>query len=418
MSEGREVVVVHLDAEDFGPVDEIGTLRRVRRAATSVVSFTFAANWLRLGRRFALDPSLGLYEGEQYTSDGLFGIFTDIAPDRWGRTLLQRREAATARRERRRPRTLVDWDFLLGVSDELRMGALRLAEPSGGRFLSNDKATVPPTARLRQLQSYAQKAERGEQLTPREEDEEIALLVAPGSSLGGARPKANFRAADGTLWIAKFPSRNDSWDVGAWELVLNRMARQAGISVPETDLLELAEGHRTFTAQRFDRTPAGRRRLYASAMTLVGKSDNEPASYPEIAEAIALYGSGDREAIDQDLEQLFRRAVFNVFTAHRDDHLRNHGFLGTPRGWRLSPAFDLNPVPTKPEHTIALDEGDHTPDLDLVRRTAGYYRIKPPQAEAIIREVRDAVSPWRSVAAKVGIHRDETEMMAATAFAL
>jgi serine/threonine-protein kinase HipA len=416
MSETREEVVVHLDAEDFGPAGEVGTLRRARRAATSVVSFTFAANWLRLRHRLALDPSLGLYEGEQYSSDGLFGIFTDIAPDRWGRTLLQRREAVAARREHRRPSTLDDWDFLLGVSDELRMGALRLADPGNGQFISKDEAPVPPTARLRQLQYYAQRAERGEQLTPQEEDEEIALLVAPGSSLGGARPKANFRAEDGRLWIAKFPSRSDSWDVGAWEFVLNRMAREAHISVPESGLLELAEGHRTFTAQRFDRTVAGRR-LYASAMTLVGKSDNEPATYPEIAEAIAQYGSGDRDAIDEDLQQLFRRAVFNVITAHRDDHLRNHGFLGTPRGWRLAPAFDLNPLPNKRDHATALDDGSYTPDLDLVLQTSGYYRIKRPQAEAIITEVREAVSPWRRVAAQVGIHRDETELMAA-AFAL
>jgi len=413
VSEAREEVVVHLDAADFGPAGEIGTLRRARRGASSVVSFTFAADWLRRRHRLALDPSLGSYEGEQYNSDGLFGIFTDIAPDRWGRTLLQRREAATARREGRRPRTLDDWDFLLGVSDELRMGGLRLADPGSGRFIDSAEATIPPTARLRKLQRYAQKVERGERLTSREEDEEIALLVAPGSSLGGARPKANFRADDGMLWIAKFPSRDDSWDVGAWELVLNRMAGEAGISVPESRLLELTEGHRTFTARRFDRTGAGRR-LYASAMTLVGRRDNERASYPEIAEAIAQHGSADRNAINEDLEQLFRRTVFNVITAHRDDHLRNHGFLGTPRGWRLAPAFDLNPVPTKPEHTIALDEWDHTPDLDLVRRTAGYYRIKPPRAEAILSEVLQAVGRWRTVAANVGIHRDETEMMAAT----
>jgi serine/threonine-protein kinase HipA len=381
------------------------------------VSFTFAASWLRLRQRLALDPSLGLYEGEQYVPDGLFGIFTDIAPDRWGRTLLQRREAAAARSERRRPRTLDDWDFLLGVSDELRMGALRLADPSSGQFIDSDKATVPPMARLHQLQYYAQKAERGEQLTPQEEDEELALLVAPGSSLGGARPKANFRVDDGALWIAKFPSRNDSWDVGAWELVMNRLARNAGISVPECGLLKLAEGHRTFTARRFDRTSAGRR-LYASAMTLVGKGDNESAGYPEIAEAIAQYGSADRDAIDDDLEQLFRRVVFNVITAHRDDHLRNHGFIGTPRGWRLSPAFDLNPIPNKLEHAIALDGGAHSPDLDLVRQTAWYYRIKPPRAETIIREVQEAVGTWRGFAAKAGIHRDETEMMATAAFAI
>jgi serine/threonine-protein kinase HipA len=299
MSEARNDIVVHLDAAIFGPISEIGRLRRARRGATSVVSFAFAADWLGQRHRLVLDPSLGLYEGEQYAADALFGIFTDIAPDRWGRTLLQRREAADSRRQGRRPRTLDDWDFLLGVSDELRMGALRLADPSTRQFISDHETTVPPTARLRRLQFYAQRAERGERLTPQEEDEETALLVAPGSSLGGARPKANFRADDGTLWIAKFPSRNDAWDVGAWEFVLHQLAGAAGISVPHIDLLGLAEGHRTFTARRFDRRTGGRR-LYASAMTLVGKRDNEPASYPEIAEAIAQYGSGDRDAIDGD----------------------------------------------------------------------------------------------------------------------
>jgi serine/threonine-protein kinase HipA len=411
VSESRDEIAVHLDAADFGPVFEIGRLRRARRGATAVVSFSFTADWLRLPHRLALDPSLGLYEGEQYAADALFGIFTDVAPDRWGQTLLQRREAATARREGRRPRTLDDWDFLLGVSDELRMGALRLADPSTRQFISSHETTVPPTARLHRLQYYAQRAERGERLTPQEEDEETTLLVAPGSSLGGARPKANFRAGDGALWIAKFPSRNDAWDVGAWEFALHQLAGAAGISVPRTDLLELADGHRTFTARRFDRTPGGRR-LYASAMTLVGRRDNEPASYPEIAEAIAQYGSGDRGAIDGDLEQLFRRAVFNVLAGNRDDHLRNHGFLGDPRGWRLSPAFDMNPVPTGSEHAIALDEGDHTPDVEVVRRTAGYYRIKPPRAEAIIREVREAVGQWRKIAARLGVHRDEIESMA------
>lgn len=373
-----------------------------------MLSFAFGPDWLLRGHRLVLDPSLVVQEGDQYRSE-LFGIFADTAPDRWGRTLMKRRESAAARREGRRPKILDDWDYLLGVGDELRMGALRLADPSDGRFVSDDPIAVPPMARLRQLQYYAQRAERGEALSPKEEDEEIALLIAPGSSLGGARPKANFRADDGTVWIAKFPSRNDDWDVGGWEHVMSQLAKAAKISVPTSGLLELAEGHRTFTAQRFDRTSSGRR-LYASAMTLVGKQDLESASYVEIAEAITRYGNPD--AIRDDLEQLFRRVVFNVMTAHRDDHLRNHGFLATESGWRVSPAFDLNPLPTSTDHALALDEENHTPSLDLVRKTAEYYRVKSDRVEEIIREVREAVELWRGVAASAGIDRDEIELMA------
>lgn len=407
MSGSREEVVAHLDDAELGQA-VLGRVRRQRRDAKSVLSFAFDPDWLVRGHRFVLDPSLIVQEGDQYRSD-LFGIFADTAPDRWGRTLMKRREAAAARREGRRPRILDDWDYLLGVGDELRMGALRLVDPSDGRFVSSDPIAVPPVARLRQLQHYAQRAERGEALSPKEEEEEIALLIAPGSSLGGARPKANFRADDGTVWIAKFPSRNDDWDVGGWEHVMSRLARAARISVPASGLIELAEGHRTFTAQRFDRTSRGRR-LYASAMTLVGKRDLESASYVEIAEAITRYG--DPIAIREDLEQLFRRVVFNVLTAHRDDHLRNHGFLATEGGWRISPAFDLNPVPTSREHALALNEGDHAPSLDLVRKTAGYYRVKAGRVDEIIREVREAVELWRGVAGESGIDRDEIELMA------
>jgi serine/threonine-protein kinase HipA len=289
------------------------------------------------------------------------------------------------------------------------MGGLRLADPADGRFVSTDKVAVPPMTRLRQVQSYARRAERREALSPSEEEAEIALLVAPGSSLGGTRPKANFRADDGTLWIAKFPSNNDRWDVGGWEFALNELARNAGIRVPESRLLKLSAGHRTFAAPRFDRT-VDRRRLYASAMTLTGKRDHEPASYVDIAEAITRYG--DPHSIDGELEQLYRRVVFNVLVANRDDHLRNHGFLGTGAGWRLSPAFDLNPVPGKAEHALALDAHDAAPDLRAVRQSGEYYRLSLTRVEKVIEEVRAAVTPWRELAKGLGIHRDEIELMA------
>ena len=214
---------VHLDSPDFGGDAVVGRLRRVRGGSGSLVSFGFEPQWLDRGYSLVLDPDLPRFAGDQYPRDrSLFGIFSDMAPDRWGRTLLQRREAALARKEGRRPRVLEEWDHLIQVSDVSRMGALRLFEPDSQRFLSDDPRPIPSIADLRQLQHFARQAEQDEPLSPREEEEEIAMLVAPGSSLGGARPKANFRDVDGTLWIAKFPSHTDGWDVAAWEFILNR----------------------------------------------------------------------------------------------------------------------------------------------------------------------------------------------------
>lgn len=411
MSDGRTEVVVHVDASDLGPDRPVGLLRRARKGTIIDLSFAYDAAWLMFAGAFDLDPALSRYEGDQRTRHGgLHGIFADTAPDRWGRLLLERREAQTARREGRRARTLDEWDFLLGVSDELRMGALRLARPDNGQFLEHGPRTVPPLARLRELQHYAERAERGDELGDRDAEDEVALLIAPGSSLGGARPKANFRGDDGALWIAKFPSREDRRDMGAWEYVLNRLAATAGIAVPATQLLELRSGYRTFCGRRFDRV-RNDRRLFASAMTLAQKRNGEAASYLDIVEAIEDHG--DPKAIEEDLEQLFRRAVFAVLAAHRDDHLRNHAFLRTPQGWRLAPAFDLNPLPDKPEHTIAFDDRLRVPDLGLVLETAKYYRLSGQHASAIVDEVRAAVAPWRERARELGVPRDEIELMAA-----
>ena len=409
MSDGRDEVIVHLDASDLGAPRALGSLRRARKGTVVDVAFSYDSSWLAADDSFDVDPGLGRYEGDQRTRHGgLHGIFSDTAPDRWGRLLLERREAQAARREGRRARTLDEWDFLVGVSDELRMGALRFARPDDGEFLAVGSPTVPPTARLRELQHYAELAERGAPLSDAEAEAEVALLIAPGSSLGGGRPKANFRGDDGALWIAKFPSRDDRRDVGAWEFVLNQLAGAAGIAVPETQLLELRGAYRTFCGRRFDRVGAGRR-LFASAMTLTQKRDGEAASWLDIVEAIERYG--DPSAIEQDLEQLFRRAVFAVIAAHRDDHLRNHGFLRATNGWRLAPAFDLNPLPDKAEHTIAFDDQVRAPDPALVRETARYYRLTDRRAEAVEDEVRAAVVRWRESARSLAIPRDEIDLM-------
>lgn len=411
MVDERDRVAVHLDASEVGARSAVGGLVRERGAGKSVISFSYEPDWVAAPTSFALDPSLPLYEGEQYPPT-LPGIFADAAPDRWGRTLLERREALRARREDRRPRRLDEWDFLVGVNDQTRMGALRFARPPDGVFLADEPLSIPPSARLRDLEHWARELEQGLPADLSEEDRWIAALIAPGSSLGGARPKASFRGDDGALWIAKFPSREDRHDVGGWEYVLSRLAAGAGIEVPETRALRLASPFHTFCARRFDRR-GGDRRLYASAMTLAGRRDNEDASYLDVARAIV--DLGDANAIEADLQQLFRRVAFNVLTANRDDHLRNHGFLRTRTGWRLAPAFDVNPSPERHEHALALDDSVRVADLDLVRATAPLYRLSPEQAEGTIGEVSSAVARWHAAARDAGLPSEEIERLA-TAF--
>jgi serine/threonine-protein kinase HipA len=405
MADGRDQVVVQLDAPELGERRTVGLLGRERTAAKSVVSFAYDRPWVMWQDSFALDPSLHLYEGEQYLL-ALPGIFTDAAPDRWGRTLLERREALVARREGRRPRRLDDWDFLVGVNDATRMGALRLARTRDGAFVDDEALAVPPSTRLRELEHWAQELEQGLPRPMSDEDRWVAMLVVPGSSLGGARPKASFLGDDGALWIAKFPSRHDRHDVGAWEYVATHLAAGAGIAVPETALLRLGSAHRTFAARRFDRV-GDRRRLYGSAMTMAGKRDNEDASYLDIAQAIEHFV--EPAMIEEDLRELFRRAAFNVLSANRDDHLRNHGFLRSRTGWRLAPAFDINPSPQRAEHALALDETLRVPDIDILRDTSPLYRQSLTSADAVIAEVRHAIRAWRDVARKADISTAEMD---------
>jgi serine/threonine-protein kinase HipA len=403
MADARDRIAVLLDDAVFGPRRLVGTLTRERGGGKSVLSFAYAKEWVAAPDSFPIDPSLPLYEGEQYPAT-MPGIFADAAPDRWGRTLLERREAQAARRDERSPRTLEDWDFLVGVDDRTRMGALRLASTAGsGEYLADETLPVPPLARLRDLEHWAREAEEGAGGASSEEERWLAQLVAPGSSLGGSRPKANYLNGD-DLWIAKFPSHEDMHDVGAWEYLISLLASEAGIDVPDAALLPLGPPYRTFCAKRFDRVRDGRR-LYASAMTLTGRRDHEDASYLDIARAIAE--RGDPATIEEDLRQLFRRVIFNVLVANRDDHLRNHGFLRDAGGWRLAPAFDVNPEPRKHEHALAFDDSLRTPDLDLVRETAPYYRLSAGDAGEIVDQVCRAVGGWREMAGGVGMAGEE-----------
>lgn len=357
---------------------------------------------------FAIDPALELAQGEKFFAPDLLpGALSDTAPDRWGRRLLERREASAARSEGRRVRALEEWEFLVGVADETRMGAIRLGLTREGPFLEGSQG-VPPMTRLRDLEFAAAEIDRSPSGTAA--DAAIALLIAPGSSLGGARPKANFVGEDDRLWIAKFPSRDDRRDVGRWEFLLMQLAHDAGIAVAVSRQLTLSPAGTTFAARRFDRVGPDRR-LYASAMTLARKRDGDEASYLDIAVAVTDHVAPG--SIDADLAQLFRRLVFNIVVGNRDDHLRNHGFLRTPAGWRLSPAFDLNPAPDAADHALAIDDASHEPDLHSAVATADLYRVAPAVATRIVRDVVKVVAGWRARARTAGCSGEEIEAMAA-----
>lgn len=406
MSHPGNALEVWLDC-DLGPPCLVGTLAHDR----GQIRFHYERGWLRDARAFALDPDLSLDEAPFFPKPelGNFGIFLDSAPDRWGQTLMKRREALQAKDEKRAPRTLYAWDFLIGVQDFTRQGALRFRLVGTEEFLGNEKMAAPPSTTLRELETVAY------QLSSRRIDDLDALrqwlsvLVAPGASLGGARPKANFTEADGSLWIGKFPARDDDRDVGAWELVVHGLARKAGVDVPAARAVRLNNEFHTFCVQRFDRAD-GARRFYASAMTLLRKDQSEGTSYLELAQFLRTKGDGAHA--DADLEQLFRRVAFNVAVGNRDDHLRNHGFILGATGWRLAPAFDVNPNIDKAEHVLNIDDVDNRPSLQTVLTTAAFYGLTEERGKQIVEEVASAVDGWETLARQVGIARGDVELTA------
>ncbi|MCC7098863.1 MAG: type II toxin-antitoxin system HipA family toxin [Rubrivivax sp.] len=407
----RSVIEVFLDAPDLVAGQRIGTLFRHAARTDLAASFEYSPSWLAHEGAFLLDPRLALWTGEQYPPHpaSAFGIFLDSAPDRWGRVLMERREAAAAAREQRPMRALQELDFLLGVNDFARMGALRFKEPGATHFLDNSPHAAPPVTDLRELAEISRRIEEPgvEQLPAYEQW--LAMLVAPGSSLGGARPKANFRMPDNTLWLAKFPAKDDRHDVGGWEYLVHQLATRAGIRVPAARLERLTDRHSTFCVARFDRH-GEQRRMYASAMTMLERRDGEDgASYLDLA--LFLQDNGAQGCIAQDLEQLFRRVVFNAMVGNRDDHLRNHGFIREPSGWRLSPAFDLNPNLAKTEHALSFDGMNTVASLERVKDTADYYRCEG-RAGRVINEVHAAVRAWRTEAQRLGLPPIEIKRMA------
>jgi serine/threonine-protein kinase HipA len=393
----------------------MGILSAMPARGREIFSFEYDKAWLVHGPAQTLDPALALYQGTQYAAAGKtsFGLFLDSSPDRWGRSLMQRREAQIARKEKREPRYLRESDYLLGVDDGQRMGGLRFRTAPGGPFLADDTTMKsPPWTSLRELEHASLHLERDDAESDPHYSEWLRLLISPGGSLGGARPKAGVVDPEGHLWIAKFPSPRDEADIGGWEYTVHALALRAKLTTSSSAAQKFSSRHHTFLAKRFDRTAGGERRHFASAMTLLGCSDGDDASsgvgYLQIAEFIVRHGA--QAAVD--LEQLWRRVVFSICVSNVDDHLRNHGFLLGPDGWALSPAYDINPIATADGLKLSVSEYDNAQDLELAKSVAPYFRVVPSRADEIVQEVIGVVRGWRGVAASVGISASEQNRMA------
>jgi len=394
----------------------IGTLSAHQAKGRKAFSFEYDKLWINSQAQFLLDPDIAWFTGTQFPiGKENFGTFMDSMPDTWGRKLLQRRAAQKAREEGNKTPTLYELDYLLGVHDSTRMGALRFKLDPSGPFLDNDNhSPTPPWAYIRELQHSAEIFENTESAA--DDKKWLDLLIAPGSSLGGARPKANILDQNDHPWIAKFPSSNDTTDKAAWEYLAYLLAIGAGIEMAECKLEKVRGPFRTFFTKRFDREN-GERIHFASAMTMTGKNEDtirdETPSYLDIAEFLHYSGSD----IDQDLRQLWRRIVFNITISNTDDHLRNHGFILSEKGWRLSPAYDLNPSIDKSGLALNIDMDNNMLDYNLAKSVGVFFRLKEKEMDQIIEEVRVAVGKWRNIATEIGISRAEQELMA-PAFAL
>lgn len=393
---------IEVDVQIAGRDVPAGRLWAHQHGRSESSTFSYREEYLEREDAYELDPALPLQAGRHHTAVGqaLFGGMGDCAPDGWGRRLVRRAAARRARDGGRHGRGLTEIDFLLGVRDDLRQGALRFRRPDSPCYLAGETEGVPHLIGLSRLLNAAEELERDE---PSSED--LRLLLHGGSSLGGARPKAHVIDTAGRVAIAKFPApAADPWDVIRWEAVALTLADRAGIDVPAHSL-HLIDHRPVLVIRRFDRDSRGRVG-YVSAMTMLGTRDGEQGSYLEIAEAI----EGRSPDASADLRELWRRIVFTVLISNTDDHLRNHGFLHRRSpGWSLSPAFDLNPNPEGPiKHlATAIDEGDSQASLARALEVAELFRLSDEQARTILAEVCAATDTWRETAHATGLGAHE-----------
>lgn len=398
-------IEVHIDLN--GQCRQIGIARANQVRGNETVLFEYVDDWLDDPERFSIEPALALTRGGFAPPQGqaMFGSLGDSAPDTWGRRLMQRAERRLADQEGRRVRTLTETDYLLGVADETRLGALRFRRPDDDVFQAPVRAGIPALIELGRLLQVTERILRDE-----ETDEDLQLIFAPGSSLGGARPKASIVDQHGHLSIAKFPKETDEYSMETWEEIALRLAERAGIATPHHELVEVA-GKAVLLSRRFDRD-SQLRTPFLSAMAMTGSKDGERGSYPEIVDALSQHGARAKT----DAMELYRRVAFSVLISNVDDHLRNHGFLWAGKdGWILSPAYDLNPVPVDLKArvlttNIDLDEG--TCSLDLLQASAEYFGLGFTDAQTIIKEVAATTSTWRETASEVGARAAEINRMA------
>ena len=405
---------VYADFDWLKEVELIGELGYESLRGTDSYSFTFNNEWLKKHSGLFLSDDLNNYSGQQYTQPDkdIFGCFSDALPDRWGRTLLLRREQLVAAEEKRSVRRLSSFDFLTGIDDFSRMGGFRFKETPDGEFINvSESLKIPPLTDIRELTAASVEIEKSEENNMLPDRKWIAQLVQPGTSLGGARPKANVVDTDKTLYVAKFPSRKDDYDVGLWEHFSHLLATKAGVNVAKTKVLVTGEKYHTLLSQRFDRTNDSKRIHFASAMTLLGLSDGDNATtghgYLDIVDFI-IQNCTD---VERNLQELFRRVAFNICIGNSDDHFRNHGFLLTAKGWVLSPAYDMNPTLSEFQ-SLLISATSNKADLSILLDACEDYMLNRNTAEKIISEVIEVVKGWRELATRLGIPKREMDMFA------
>jgi serine/threonine-protein kinase HipA len=407
---GKTHILVYAHWVDMVEPKCIGVLSAQQAKGRKAFSFEYDKNWIDSKEQLLLDPDISWYSGTQYPNNKEnFGVFMDSMPDTWGRKLMIRRAAQGAREQGKAAPTLYDIDFLLGVYDESRMGALRFKLDAEGPFLDNNKAyPTPHWSSIRELQHAAAIIESDKE--SKEAKKYLAVLIAPGSSLGGARPKANILDDNNHPWIAKFPAQADTIDKAAWEYLAYKLALAAGIEMAESKIEKISGKYHTFFTKRFDRLN-GERVHFASAMTMSGNNEDtikdNPKSYLDIAEFIQYSGSNN----EVDLHQLWKRIVFNIAISNTDDHLRNHGFILEENGWRLSPAYDINPSIDKEGLALNIDTADNSLSLQLAKSVGEYFQLNNQQMDGIINDVMKATQNWKKIADQIGIARAEQEIM-------
>lgn len=411
MASGKTDIYVYAHWKPMAEPKLIGVLSAHAAKGRKAFSFEYSKDWINSKQRMLLDPDIQFYSGPQFPNNKEnFGIFLDSMPDTWGRTLMKRRAAQKATEKGEKAKTLYEIDFLLGVLDESRMGALRFKTDTDGPFLdNNDLSPTPPWSSVRELQEAAKNIEN--ETDNNAVKKWLAILIAPGSSLGGARPKANIIDEHKNLWIAKFPAKNDTTDKAAWEYLACQLALRSGISISECKIQKITGNYHTFFTKRFDREKE-QRIHFASAMTMTGNTEDtvrdNPASYLELAEFIQNHGT----QVDANLAQLWRRIVFNIAVSNTDDHLRNHGFILTDKGWILSPAYDINPSIDKDGLALNIDMYNNALDYDLAKSVGAFFRLNYSKMDRIIEEVLSVVSTWNKVAQSIGISNADQNMMA------